>query len=306
MRIAIFGSGGVGGYYGARLSAAGADVHFIARGAHLAAMNANGLRIDSFRENLHLPRVQATDNPATIGPVDLVLFAVKLYDVESTIPQVRPLIGPSTIVVPLQNGVDSVDIMTRALGKEHLVGGTTYISAVIDRPGVIRHVALDTLVFGPLSGPPPPVLVELKRLADRAGFTGVLSDKILVDIWTKFVRLSVFSGMTATVRSAIGPIRADPALRELLETALKESIAVARARQVALAPTIFNDALKGIEDLPPHAKASMLEDLERGHRLELPWLSGAVVRIGQELNVPTPTHQLFVTLLQLHVNGKQN
>ena len=304
MRIAILGSGGVGGFYGAHLSAAGADVHFIARGPHLAAMRAHGLRIDSFRGNLTLPQVQATDDPSTIGPVDLVLFAVKLYDVDSAIRQLGPLLGPSTIVIPIQNGVESVDRVAAAIGPGHVVGGTTYISAVVSEPGVIRHVALDSLVFGPLAGPPPAALVELKTLAGRAGFTGILSDNILVDIWTKFVRLSVFSGITAAVRSPIGPIRTNPALREMMEAALRESIAVARARQVALAPTIFNDALKGLNDLPPHAKASMLEDLERGHRLELPWLSGGVVRIGEELGVPTPTHRLFVMLLQLHAGGK--
>lgn len=303
MRIAILGSGGVGGYYGARLAAAGADVHFIARGAHLAAMRAHGLRIDSFRSNLHLPQVQATDDPATIGPVDVVLFAVKLYDVDAAIPQIRPLLGPSTVVIPVQNGVDSVDRVTAAIGREHVVGGTTYISALVAEPGVIRHVALDSLVFGPLSGPPPAALVELKALADRAGFTGILSERILVDIWSKFVRLTVFSGITATVRSPIGPIRTNPALNQMLEAALNESIAVARAKQVPLPATILDIARKGINELPPHAKASMLEDLERGRRLELPWLSGAVVRIGEELGVPTPTHKLFVTLLQLHVNG---
>jgi 2-dehydropantoate 2-reductase len=306
MRIAIVGSGGVGGYFGGRLAATGVDVTFIARGAHLAALREHGLRIESPSGNLHVPRVSATDDPASVGPVDIVFFTVKLYDTESALATLPPLIGPQTLVIPFQNGVDSVERLTQTLGKTHVAGGTTYVTAVIAEPGLIRHTAMERLLFGPVAGPAPPVLQELRDAGKRAGFDAVLSDRILVDIWTKFARLSVFSGITAVTRSPIGVVRADPDLRALLETALHESIAVARGKQIPLLASTFADAMAGFSGLPPQARSSMLEDLERGRRLELPWLSGAVVRIGDEVGVDVPTHRLIVALLKPHVHGKPN
>lgn len=305
MRIAILGSGGVGGYFGGRLAASGADVTFIARGAHLAAMRERGLRIESPSGNVHVPRVSATDDPASVGPVDIVFFTVKLYDTQSALDSLAPLVGPHTIVIPFQNGVDSVDVLTHKLGKAHVAGGTTYVTAVLAEPGLIRHTAMERLIFGPVAGgPTPPVLEALRDAGRRAGFDAVLSDRILVEIWTKFARLSVFSGMTAVTRSPIGVVRADPDLRMLMETALHESIAVARGKQVPLLASTFADAMAGFSGLPPNARSSMLVDLERGRRLELPWLSGAVVRIGDEVGVDAPTHRLIVTLLKPHVFGK--
>jgi 2-dehydropantoate 2-reductase len=303
MRIAILGSGGVGGYYGARLAQAGAQVYFIARGAHLAAMRERGLTIQSPEGDIHVPSVDATDDPASVGPVDLVLFTVKLYDVEDAIKLLPPLLGPDTLVVPFQNGVDTVDRLVAAVGRKHVAGGTTYITAVVAEPGVIVHTALNRLIFGPLSGEAPESLKELQRLCGEAGFEGVLSEKILTEIWAKFVRLSVFSGMTSLVRSPIGVVRGDPELRAMMESALHESISVARAKQVPLVHSMFTDVMAGFDALPPQAKSSMLQDLERGRRIELPWLSGAIVRIGQEVGVATPTHQLIVRLLRPHING---
>lgn len=304
MRIAILGSGGVGGYFGGRLAAAGgSEVHFIARGAHLDALRTRGLRIDSPAGPIVVPKVEATDDPATIGPVDVVFFAVKLYDTESAIAMLPPLIGPRTIVVPFQNGVDSVDRLVKAIGRDHVAGGTTYVTATIAEPGVIRHTALDRLVFGPIAGDPPPALRELHALTTRAGIEGVLAEKIHTEIWKKFVRLSVFSGITSLLRSPIGPIREDPELREILETALHETIAVGRGKQIPLPHSMYQEAIDGLDAMPRHAKSSMLQDLERGHRLELPWLSGGVVRIGREVGVPTPTHEMFVRMLRLHANG---
>jgi 2-dehydropantoate 2-reductase len=305
MRIAIVGSGGVGGYFGGRLAAAGEDVTFVARGAHLAALREHGLRIDSPGGNVVVPRVSATDDPAAIGPVDIVFFTVKLYDTDSALELLPPLIGPETIVIPFQNGVDSIDLVSRKVGKAHVAGGTAYVSAVVAEPGHIRHTAMERLMFGPLSGSPPPVLEALRDAGTRAGFDATLSDRIVADIWTKFARLSVFSGMTAVARSPIGVIRSDPELRSLLETALHESIAVARGKQIPLLASTFTDAMAGMTGLPPQARSSMLEDLERGRRLELPWLSGAVVRIGEEVGVEAPTHRLIVSLLKPHVDGKQ-
>ena len=304
MRIAIVGTGGVGGYFGGRLAAAGEDVFFLARGAHLSAMNEHGLRIESPLGSVHLPKVFATVDPLDVGPVDVVLFTVKLYDMESALPLVHPLLGPHTIVIPFQNGVDCLERLAREFGRERVAGGTAHVTALVSEPGVIRHTALDRLIFGMPDGHNSPVLEAFRDAGKRAGFKATLSSEILVDLWAKFVRLTVFSGMTCIVRTSIGPIREDPALLELMEAAWHESILVARAKMIQLPGSAFADIQTATAVLPPHARSSMLEDLERGRRLELPWLSGAMVRMANELGVDTPTHRLFVTLLHPHVNGR--
>ena len=303
MRIAIVGAGGVGGYFGGRLAEAGADVVFLARGAHLQAMRANGLRIDSPNGTVHIPRVEATDDPAAIGPVDIAMFAVKLYDSEAAARMLPPLVGPDTAVIPLQNGVDGVDIVRRAVGPAHTAGGTVYVSAVIEEPGVIRHTAMDQLIFGELDGQRSPRLERLLQACATAKFKSTLSDQIHVDIWTKFVRLSVFSGMTTVTRSPIGVIVNDPDLLAMLKAAVREATLVAQARGVPVPEDSPDRVEKGYKVLPPGAKSSMLEDLERGRRLELPWLSGAVVRIGEEVGVSTPIHRFIANVLKPHVNG---
>jgi 2-dehydropantoate 2-reductase len=303
MRIAIVGSGGVGGYFGARLAATGADVTFMARGANLEALRTRGLRLESPKGDLHLARVNATDDPATIGAVDVVFFAVKLYDTDTATGLLPPLIGDRTVVVPFQNGVDSVEVLTRAVGREHVAGGTAYVAAVIAEPGVIRHTAMDRLIFGELDGTRSPRLERLLGACEAAGFQATLSDRILVDIWSKFVRLSVFSGMTAVTRCPLGPIREDPELLAMLQAAAMETMKVAHASGVALPPEVLGEMMAMVKGLPPNAKSSMLEDLERGKRIELPWLSGAVVRIGAAHDVATPIHRFINTVLQPHVNG---
>jgi 2-dehydropantoate 2-reductase len=304
MRIAVFGTGGVGGYFGGRLAASGADVHFLARGAHLAALRSRGLRILSPLGDAHVPHVDATADPAAIGPVDVVLFAVKLYDMQDAARTLGPLLGPGTVVIPFQNGVDAVDTLTDAIGAEHVAGGTAYISALIAEPGVIRHTAMGRMTFGPVDGRHLDTLREFHALCQRANVEVVLSDRIFVEIWAKFARLTVFSGMTCIARSPIGVIRDSPALRALMEAAVHESVSVARGKQIPLAHSAYTDTLSGLGALPPETRASMLEDLERGRRLELPWLSGAMARIGDEVGVDTPTHDLFVALLEPHAGGR--
>lgn len=303
LRIAIVGSGGVGGYFGGRLAAGGADVTFIARGAHLEALRASGLRIESPKGDLHLPRVNATADTASVGPVDVVLFAVKLYDAESAAASLTPLIGPDTVVVPLQNGVDASATVAKAMAPEHVAGGVAYVSAVIDEPGVIRHTALDRLGFGELDGRRSPRLERLLDASRAGGFQATFSDHIEVDIWGKFVRLSVLSGMTAVTRSPVGPLRDDPDLFAMMQAATLEAMVVARKKGIALPAGAFDETMKTLLGLPPQTKSSMLEDLERGKRLELPWLSGAVVRLGHEVDVETPIHRFITTVLQPHVNG---
>jgi 2-dehydropantoate 2-reductase len=303
VRIAIVGAGGVGGYFGGRLAEAGADVVFLARGAHLQAMRANGLRIDSPHGNVHIPRVEATGDPAAIGPVDIALFAVKMYDSEAAARLLPPIVGPDTAVIPLQNGVDGVDIVRRAIGPAHTAGGTVYVSAVIEEPGVIRHTAMDHLIFGELEGQRSPRLERLLHTCATAKFRSTLSDQIHVDIWTKFVRLSTFSGMTTVTRSPIGVIVNDPDLLAMLKAALREATQVAQARGVPVPEDSPDRVESAYKVMPPGAKSSMLEDLERGRPLELPWLSSAVVRIGEEVGVPTPIHRFIANVLKPHVNG---
>jgi 2-dehydropantoate 2-reductase len=306
MRIAIVGSGGVGGYFGGRLAATGTDVTFLARGAHLEAMRAHGLRIDSPKGNVHLANVKAESDPAAVGPVDVVFFAVKLYDTESALSLLPPLVGPRTVVVGFQNGVETVGTLTRAVGASHTAGGVSYVSAVIAEPGVIRHTAMDHLIFGMPDGSPSPQLESLLEACRPAGFQVTLSRDITVDIWTKFVRISVFSAMTAVTRSPIGVIVNDPELLEMLKAAARETLAVAHAKGVQVSGTIDEDVAVAYKALPPQAKASMLEDLERGRRIELPWLSGAVVRLGREVGVATPIHAFISTVLKPYVNGRDS
>lgn len=303
MHIAIIGTGGVGGYFGGRLAATGEDVSFIARGAHLDALTARGLHIHSPKGDLHLPRVRAASDPRALGPADVVLFTVKMYDVTTAAEFIRPLISTDTVVITLQNGVEAVDLVAAAVGREHVAGGVAYVSAVISEPGVIKHTALDKLIFGELDGRVSDRLTRFKQACAHTNFQSELSERIELDLWSKFSRLSVFSGMTSVTRSPIGVMRDDTELFAMLKAACQETIAVGRARGVPIPDRLMDEILEMLTGLPHEAKASMLEDLERGKRLELPWLSGAVVRLGEEVGVPTPIHRFIATVLRPHVNG---
>ena len=303
MRIVFFGAGGVGGYFGGRLAQAGVDVASVARGVHLGALRRTGLRIVSPKGDAHLPRVQASADPADLGTADVVFLTVKMYDVDTAATQLRPLLAPGTLVVTLQNGVEATDMVARRVGREHVAGGVAYVAAVIAEPGLIRHTALDALIVGELDGAMSPRLLALRDAASAAGFTFTASEDIRVDLWSKFVRLSVFSSMTAATRSPLGVLRAQPALFALVEAAVDEAFAVGRAHGVALGPRVRDEVFAMYRSMPPQAKSSMLEDLERGRRLELPWLGGAVVRLGRDAGVPTPVHETIEKLLLPFVPG---
>jgi 2-dehydropantoate 2-reductase len=304
MKIAIFGSGGVGGYFGGRLAASGEDVTFIARGSHLVALQSDGLHIDSPLGALHLPKVQATDRPQAVGPVDVVLFTVKLYDVDAAAATLGPMIGPNTVVITLQNGVDAMDMVAKHVGEDHVAGGAAYIVVVIDKPGYLRHTAAQQLVFGERDGRKSDRLVAFEQAGLKAGFQAKASGDVDAALWTKFVRLAAWSGMTTVTRSPMGVLRDDPQLLAMMMSAIEEVIAVGRARGITFSPDLMEGTLAQIKNFPAGSKSSMLEDLERGRRLELPWLSGAVVRLGKEVGVPTPTHQFIAAVLQPFVNGK--
>ena len=305
MRIAIFGSGGVGGYFGAKLAAAGDDVTFLARGAHLKAMQDGGLHVESPQGSFHLPKVQATDRPQAVGPVDVILFTVKMYDVDASAATLTPLMGPDTVVITLQNGVEAMDMVAQHVGADHVAGGAAYIVVVVDRPGQLRHTTAQSLVFGERDGRRSDRLVAFEDAGKRAGFGAKASTQVEADLWIKFVRLSTWSGMTSVTRSPMGAIREDPALMAMMMTAIDEAIAVGTARGIEFPPDIVESTLGMIRNFPAASKSSMLEDLERGRRLELPWLSGAVVRLGKDVGVPAPTHQFITAVLTPLANGQK-
>jgi 2-dehydropantoate 2-reductase len=304
MRIAVMGSGGVGGYFGGRLATSGQDVTFVARGAHLDAVRKRGLAITSALGDATIRPAKATDDPAQIGPVDLVVFAVKLYDSERAAEAIRPLVGPGTGVVTLQNGVDSTDLLSRTLGPEHVIGGVANIAAVIAEPGVIRHTGtMARMVFGELDGRRSERVAALAAALGSAGVEHRLSDDIRCDIWDKMVLLSAFSGLTALMHLPIGPIREEPETRAMYREAIAEAVAVARARGIELPDDVTEQKLAQTDALPYQMRSSMLEDLDRGRRLELFWLSGAIARMGQEIGIATPVHNFVTTALKLHAAG---
>ncbi|HEY8288615.1 MAG TPA: 2-dehydropantoate 2-reductase, partial [Acetobacteraceae bacterium] len=298
--------GGVGGAFGAALANAGADVTFVARGRHLAAMQANGLRVEGSRGTVHLRPTQATDRPETLGPVDLVLFCVKLWDVESAGQQIKPIVGPATAVIPLQNGIDAADRLIPILGKEAVMGGVAQISATIAEPGVIRQTGtFMRLVFGELGGGQSARGEAFLALCRQAGFDATHSDRIITELWMKFILLATNSGVTAATRTPVGKLRDDPDLVWLFQAATQEVVAVGRARGVALPDDVLERALAWTRDAPPAMMASMAHDLIRGNRIELPWLSGKVVALGKELNVPTPVHATLYGVLKPYTDGAQ-
>jgi len=305
MRIAVVGAGGVGGGFGAALAKAGADVSFIARGAHLAAMKSAGLKVTGPRGDTHLVPTQATKNPADIGKVDLVLFCVKLWDVESAGERIKPLIGPDTAVIPLQNGIDAHERLIPILGHNAVMCGVAQISASITAPGVITQVGVFMrMIFGELDGRRSRRAEELLALCGKAGFDATLSEQILTDLWMKFILLASNAGMMALARQPIGVLRDDPDMQPISRSAYQEVIDVGRARGIALPADALEKILDQTNHFPPGMKASMALDLDRGNRLEIPWLSGKVVELGRQLGVPTPTHATMHAMLKPYVMGK--
>lgn len=306
MRIAAMAAGAVGGYFGARLAAAGHEVFFIARGSNLAAIKANGLKIESVHGDLHLPKVNVTDDPKSVGPVDIVLFAVKLWDTEKAAELTKPMVNDATRVITLQNGVDSVERLAPILGAEQTVGGVTYIATTIAAPGIIKHTsAFAKMSFGRADGKQDATLDAFVAAGKAAGLDLGLSPDITAERWKKFIFLTAMSGATATLRSSIGPIAADPETRDFFKQLMEEAYAVGRAGGVALDHSIIDERMAQITgNIEPGMKASMAHDLERGNRLELEWLSGKVRALGRELGIPTPASDIVCTVLKLHRMGR--
>jgi 2-dehydropantoate 2-reductase len=304
MRIAVVGAGGVGGGFGAALAKAGADVTFIARGAHLAAMKSTGLKVQGPRGDTHLVPTRATDDPADIGTVDIVLFCVKLWDVESAGEKIKPLIGAGTAVIPLQNGIDAHERLIPILGKDAVMGGVAQISASITAPGVIAQVGtFMRMVFGELDGKRSQRGEDFLALCLKAGFDATLSGEILTELWMKFILLASNAGIMALARQPIGTLRDDPDLRPIFLAAYQETIDVGRARGVRLPADARERIVEISRHFPPGMKASMALDLDRGNRLELPWLGGKVVELGRQLGVATPTHSVMYAVLKPYIMG---
>jgi 2-dehydropantoate 2-reductase len=304
VRIAVIGAGGVGGGFGVALAKAGADVVFIARGAHLAAMKSNGLKIQGGRGESHLVPTQATEDPASVGHVDIVLFCVKLWDVESAGEHIKPLVGPNTAVIPLQNGVDAAERLIPILGAGAVMGGVAQISASIIAPGVIQQVGtFMRMIFGELDGSVSKRSEEFLALCLKAGFDATLSRQIVTDLWMKFILLATNASITAATRQPIGKLRDDPDVRPVFISAYRETIDVGRAGGIALPDNALDKVLEFNAHAPPAMKASMALDLERGNRLELPWLGGKVVELGRKFGVPTPTHSTMYALLKPYIMG---
>jgi 2-dehydropantoate 2-reductase len=307
MRIAVVGAGGVGGGFGAALAKAGADVTFIARGAHLAAMKSQGLKVQGPRGDTHLVPTQATDDPAEIGTVDVVLFCVKLWDVESAGEHIKLLIGADTAVIPLQNGIDAAERLIPILGSRAVMGGVAQISASITAPGVIQQVGtFMRMIFGELDGTRSQRGEDFLALCLKAGFDATLSEQIVTELWMKFILLTGNAGMTALARQPIGRLRDDPDIRPIFLAAFQETINVGRTKGIALPADALEKILDFIGHAPPAMKASMALDLDRGNRLELPWLSGKVAELGRQLGVATPTHGMIYAMLKPYAMGAKS
>jgi 2-dehydropantoate 2-reductase len=304
MRILVMGAGGVGGYFGAQFARAGHEVAFVARGAHLAALRERGLMLESELAPVHLPRVSADSDPARLGPADVVMFCTKLWDVEEGARYVAPAVAPDGIVIPFQNGVESHLMLRRALGEDRVAGGVAQISANIKAPGVIEQVGpFARLRVGAFS---PAQEGRVRAFAD-AGAAAKIDVEMVADIeralWEKFVFLVAMSGVMALARQPMGVVRSDPDLRAALVAALEESVAVARARHVALDGAVVATTMKLVDALPPGMRASMLNDLMRGNRLEAPWLAGAVARMARDAGLAAPVNATIYAALKPYLDG---
>lgn len=292
MRIAIFGTGGVGGYFGGRLAQAGEDVIFIARGDHLHAMRRNGLRVESIKGNFCVKQVQVTDDPGEVGAVDAILVCVKAWQVADAARAMHSMLGPATYVVPLQNGIEAPDHLAAELGRERVLGGLCGIIAYRAGPGHIQHVGVDPFVsFGELDNYMSERVERLRQTIERCQCTTVTVPlDIEAAMWKKFLFITSISGMGAITRVPMGVLRNQPGTRRLLERAMEEIHTLARARRVALPNDIITTTMGFIDGLPADATASMQRDIMEGRASELEAQNGAVVRLGGQAGIATPVN----------------
>lgn len=306
MRIAVFGAGSIGGYFGGCLARAGYEIVLVARGEHLRAMRADGLRISSPRGDFSVRPVQATDDPATVGAVDVVIIGVKAWQVPDAALAIRPMIGPQTFVVPLQNGVEAPAQLAEALGPDRVVGGLCRIISMVAGPGHIRHIGIEpTVIVGELDRRPSLRAEGLREAFERAGVAAQVAPDIHVALWEKLLFLAPLSGLGAVTRAPIGIMRSLPETRRVLEEAMGEIVAVGRAHGVAIPDDAATRAMAIIDGSPAEGTASMQRDLIAGRPSELESQNGAVVRLGRAAGVPTPVHAfVYGSLLPMEMRAR--
>jgi 2-dehydropantoate 2-reductase len=306
MKIAIFGTGAVGGYFGGRLAQSGQDVTFIARGPTLAALQQNGLRVESLNGDFTLHPVQATDNLAEVGPVDAILVTVKSWQVTEAAAAIRPLVGPDTAVIPLQNGVEAPDQLAAVLGPNHVLGGLCTIIAAIIAPGHVRHTGIEPhILFGELDNRPSQRAEQLRQAFAQAGVQATIPPDIHAALWGKFLFVTSWGSVGAITRAPVGVIRTLPETRAMLEQAMNEIYQVAQASSIHLPAAIIAERMAFIDSLPPAGTTSMQRDIAAGRLSELEEQTGAVVRLGRAANVATPLyHFIYSSLLPLDLQAR--
>jgi 2-dehydropantoate 2-reductase len=301
MKFAIFGTGGVGGYFGGRLAQAGNDVTFIARGAHLAAIRASGLRVESISGDFTIHPARVTDSPQSIGVVDVVILATKAWQLSEAMEQLQPLLGADTAILPLLNGMEHMDVLQERFAN-HLIGGLCRISVFIGAPGLIKHVGVPPYIaFGELDNSKRGQVESLHKIFSALqGVTAEVPADITAAMWEKFIFISGTSGIGAFTRQPVGDYRANPESRAMLIAAMEETAAVARARGANISAAFVDETIQRIDNLPPQMLASMQKDMMEGRPSELNEQTGAVIRMGKSVNVPTPTHEkIYAELLPL-------
>lgn len=307
MKIAIVGTGGVGGYYGGLLARQGHEVTFLARGEHLSAIRQHGLQVKSIHGDFLIQPAHATDNAAQVGVVDLVIFCTKTYATDQAARQAQPLVGGGTTVVSLQNGIDAAERIGRILGMEHIIGGVTWISSAVESPGVIRQVSqFRRVVLGELDGRMTSRVQAVHRAFQETGVTAELSENILKILWTKFVFISAASSLGSLTRLPIGEYRSVPEARELMTRLMKEVEALARAQKIDLDEDVVQKSLEFIDNAAPTIKASMQLDVEAGRPSEIEAMIGVIGRKGRELGIPTPVADfVYAALLPVEMKAQK-
>ncbi|MBA3765441.1 MAG: 2-dehydropantoate 2-reductase [Acidobacteria bacterium] len=307
MRIAIYGTGGAGGYFGAQLARAGEDVTFIARGEHLQAIRQRGLRIETDKGEILVRPAQATDDPAQVGAVDVVIVGVKTWQLTESAHAMRPMIAPDTFVVPLQNGVEAVSQLAAVLGAKHILNGLCGTFSWVDSPGHIRSIGETHFIkFGELDNQPSERARRLQQAFERAGVKAEIPPDIQVALWEKLLLVAGYGGVGAVTRAPVGVIRALPETRRMIKGCMQEIFAVARGRQVALAEGIIEKTMSFIDSLVPGGTTSLQRDIAAGKPSELDAWNGAVVRLGQEADVATPLNEfIYHSLLPLELRARR-
>ena len=304
MRIVVIGSGGTGGYFGGLLARAGEDVTFLARGTQLEALRTHGLTVKSRLAGTFTLPVHATSDPQEIGAVDLVLFCVKTYDTKAASAGIGHFIGPETVVLPIQNGIDAAERLGREVGAQHIIGGVAYVTSQVESPGVIAQIAgAGSIELGELAGGQSERTQRVQQVLQHAGISAQLPDDIRVTLWEKFLFICAFSGVTALTRLPLGQVFAYQETSALLKVVLKEGEALARAHAIALPVDIVERSYATLQASEPEAMGSMAFDLLAGRRLEIEALNGTIMRLGKEHNLSLPFNAAIYAALKPYANG---